>query len=239
MNSSSRRGVEVGFHPERRGRAHATGGLATKRSESPLPATLAVPPAETTPLLGSRCTRWECAPASPPRPPYLPRRHRPFQIRQRRPRLHQDRSRRRVRVPDEEPPGGELAQRARSALCGRRRRRLGLVLGEAVEDAVAVGVGLQAAEGPEAGVRQRAVVEVHGVLRGDEHADRRRRSASTESSTYSRLRAGSASRPSRRSTSDTAALSAWRAASGSVSQRLERCSRDESTCRGSRRRRPA
>jgi len=59
------------------------------------------------------------------------------------------------------------------------------------------------------------------------------RSASTDRSTCSRLRAGSGSRPISRSASDTAAASAARAASGSVSQRDDRRSRDERTWRGS------
>jgi hypothetical protein len=42
---------------------------------------------------------------------------------------------------------------------------------EAVEDPGAVGVGLEAAEAPEAGVAEGAVVEVHGVLGGDDDAD--------------------------------------------------------------------
>jgi hypothetical protein len=43
--------------------------------------------------------------------------------------------------------------------------------GEAVDDAGAVGVRLEAADAPEAGVRERAVVEVHRVLGGCDDAD--------------------------------------------------------------------
>ena len=46
----------------------------------------------------------------------------------------------------------------------------GVVAREAVDDAGAVGVGLQASEAPQAGVAERAVVEVHRVLGGEDHA---------------------------------------------------------------------
>ena len=59
------------------------------------------------------------------------------------------------------------------------------------------------------------------------------RSASTDRSTCSRLRAGSQSRPSKRKMSEIAADSAARAPSTSVSQRSERRSSDESTWRSS------
>lgn len=58
----------------------------------------------------------------------------------------------------------------------------------------------------------------------------RRRSASTLSSTCSRLFAGSGSRPRSCRTSDTAAFNPLRADSGSVSQRVERRSSADSTC---------
>jgi hypothetical protein len=51
------------------------------------------------------------------------------------------------------------------------RATSGVVAGEALDDAGAVGVGLQAPEAPEAGVAEGAVVEVHGVLGGDDDAD--------------------------------------------------------------------
>ena len=49
----------------------------------------------------------------------------------------------------------------------------GLAFGaaEAVHDAGSVGVGLQAADAPHARVAEGAIVEVHGVLRGEDHAD--------------------------------------------------------------------
>ncbi len=47
---------------------------------------------------------------------------------------------------------------------------------EAVEDPCAIGVGLKATDAPDAGVRERAVIEVHRVLRRDHdaHAERAR-----------------------------------------------------------------
>src|SRR5262245_7332015 len=47
--------------------------------------------------------------------------------------------------------------------------------GGAFDAGGAVGVGLGAAEAPEAGVAEGAVVEVHGVLGGDDDADAERR----------------------------------------------------------------
>jgi hypothetical protein len=41
----------------------------------------------------------------------------------------------------------------------------------AFDEAFAVGFGLEAADAPEAGVGEGAVVEVHGVLGGDDDAD--------------------------------------------------------------------
>jgi len=62
---------------------------------------------------------------------------------------------------------------------------------------------------------------------------RSRRSASTDKSTCSRLRAGSASRPKSRRMSEIAADSAARAPSTSVSHRADRRSSADSTCKSS------
>ena len=42
---------------------------------------------------------------------------------------------------------------------------------DAVNHAFAVGVGLQSAQAPDAGVAEGSIVEVHWVLRGDHNAD--------------------------------------------------------------------
>jgi hypothetical protein len=83
--------------------------------------------------------------------------------------VEQERGRVGVDVAGEEPAGGEVLEGGGEVDAGG-----GVDAargGEAVEDAGAVGVGLEAAEAPEAGVGKGAVVEVHGVLGGDDDAD--------------------------------------------------------------------
>ena len=77
------------------------------------------------------------------------------------------------------------------------------------------------------------VTSARSAPRSDGSLALSRRSASSESSTCSRLLAGSGSRPSSRSTSETAAESDARARSGSAPRSGTGCSSDESTCSGS------
>ena len=82
-----------------------------------------------------------------------------------------------MRVAHEKPPLLELLQHRRQRLW-----RLGLLRAEAarareaLDHTRAIGVGLQAPDAPRARVAERAVVEVHRVLRGDDdaHAERAR-----------------------------------------------------------------
>jgi hypothetical protein len=76
--------------------------------------------------------------------------------RQRPARLQQRQLRRGVHVAQQEPARAELAQQRRELTRGA----VGLVrVGEALHHADAVGVGLQPADCPEAGVGERAIVE--------------------------------------------------------------------------------
>jgi hypothetical protein len=70
-----------------------------------------------------------------------------------------------VNVSHDEPPRCEALHGATDRSCEGS-----VVAGEPLDDAGAVGIRLQAAEAPEAGVAEGAVVQIHGVLCGDDDA---------------------------------------------------------------------
>src|SRR6266542_3066160 len=77
----------------------------------------------------------------------------------------------RMCVAHHEPPRREALERMREVRRGAIAVRSWARASEAVEDAGAIGVGLKASQKPESGVAERAVVEVHRVLGGDDGAD--------------------------------------------------------------------
>ena len=78
-------------------------------------------------------------------------------------RVHEDGTPRGVCVAHDEPAGSELPEDAAEVGVGGGAPR---VVAEPFDDARAIGIGLQASERPEARVGERAIVEVHRVLRG-------------------------------------------------------------------------
>jgi hypothetical protein len=74
-----------------------------------------------------------------------------------------------VRVAHDEPPWCELLKRRVELLAD-----VAVGAAEAVDHAGAIRVGLEAADAPHAGVAEGAVVEVHGVLRGEHPGGSRR-----------------------------------------------------------------
>ena len=105
------------------------------------------------------------------RHPYLGARHRSAHERHGPARLHEHRTLRRMRIARDEPSWRKPLQGERK-LVGIVAPRVAEC--EAVEDVCRVSVDLQAPEAPEAGIAEGAVVEVHGVLRGDDDADAKR-----------------------------------------------------------------